>query len=218
MKLEPSGPFVTALLEMKLDPSTMFEWQKHTQEQSEVPHFMEFLEFIDLRARASEAIIRESQRRQYQSAPGKGSAPTRTSYAANIDINTSCVVCEGSKHPLYTCRKFRSLTAEQRMDVVRKNQLCYNCLQSGHFKPQCRPDQKCQKCRKPHHTLLHSLYDRDSEVRKSDEAGRDKKHSSSAGMDGSSTSHSSHISHSFPGGHGSALLMTFQVAVMTSDG
>ena len=47
---------------------------------------MECLEFIDLRARASEAIIREDQRRQYQAAPSKGSAPTRTSYAANIEM------------------------------------------------------------------------------------------------------------------------------------
>ena len=93
MKLEPSGAFITALLEMKLDQSTMFEWQKHTQEQSEVPHFMEFVGFIDLRARASEAIICEGQKRQYQAAPSKGTAPTIISYAANIDINTSCVVC-----------------------------------------------------------------------------------------------------------------------------
>ena len=104
------------------------------------------------------------------------------------------------------------------MDVVRKNQLCYNSLQPGHFKPQCRSEQKSLNCRKPQHTLLHSLYDRDSEARISDKAARDKIHSSSSGIGGASTSHSSHISHPVPGGHRSALLMTCQVAVMTSDG
>ena len=123
----------------------MFDWQTLTQGKSEVPHYMEFLEFVDLRARASEATIREGQRRQYQTVPNKGSAPTRTTYAANVDIKDSCVVCKAIKHPLYTCRKFRSLTPEQRMDVVRKNQLCYNCLKLGHFKPQCKSDQKMPK-------------------------------------------------------------------------
>lgn len=32
MDLEAPGPFVTSILELKLDPNTMFEWQKHTQE------------------------------------------------------------------------------------------------------------------------------------------------------------------------------------------
>ena len=144
--------------------------------------------------------------------------PTRTTYAANIDINTSSAVCERGKHPLYPCRKFRLLRVQQQMDVVRKNQLGYNCLQLGHFKPQCRSEQKCQKCRKPHHTLLHSLYDHDSDARISHEAGRHKKHSSLARIDGSSMSQSSHISHPIPGDHRSALLMMCQVAVMTSDG
>ena len=53
---DPSGPFVTLLIKMKLNQSTMFEWQKHTQENSDVPHYAEILEFINLRARASETV------------------------------------------------------------------------------------------------------------------------------------------------------------------
>ena len=59
MKYELSGAFVTALLEMKFDQSTWFEWQRHTQGEAYAPHFMEFLDFIDVRARASEAISLE---------------------------------------------------------------------------------------------------------------------------------------------------------------
>ena len=32
MEYEPSGPFITSALELKLDTNTMFEWQKHTVE------------------------------------------------------------------------------------------------------------------------------------------------------------------------------------------
>ena len=54
MRHEPSGAFITSLIEMKLDQLTMFEWQRHSQNQSDVPHYAEILEFINLRARASE--------------------------------------------------------------------------------------------------------------------------------------------------------------------
>ena len=52
-----SGGFVTALIEMKLDQNTMFEWQRHNQDQIDVPPFAELLEFIDLQAPASENTV-----------------------------------------------------------------------------------------------------------------------------------------------------------------
>ena len=36
---EPPQAFMTSLLEMKLDPTTMFEWQRHSQEQRDVPDY-----------------------------------------------------------------------------------------------------------------------------------------------------------------------------------
>ena len=41
MDYEPSGPFITSILELKLDTSTRFEWQKHSQGSSEVPPYQE---------------------------------------------------------------------------------------------------------------------------------------------------------------------------------
>ena len=85
MKYEPSGAFVTALLEMKLDRSTMFEWQRHTQENSDVPHYLDILEFIDLRARASEVVLREGPKSPLQPQHSKSSTQIRTSYVVNVD-------------------------------------------------------------------------------------------------------------------------------------
>ena len=113
MKYGQSGAFITALLEMKLDQSTMFEWQRHTQGKSDVPHLTEYLDFIDLRARASEAIAQEGQKRHSQAVSTKGNAQTKTTYTTSTDIDDSCIACSANKHPLYTCRKFRSLSLEQ---------------------------------------------------------------------------------------------------------
>ena len=48
MGQEPSSAFVTSVLELKLDTSTMFEWQKHSQDHRDVPDYHELLEFLDL--------------------------------------------------------------------------------------------------------------------------------------------------------------------------
>ena len=52
---DPPGPFITSLLELKLDAGTMFEWQRHSQTQADVPHYDDLLKFINLRAQASES-------------------------------------------------------------------------------------------------------------------------------------------------------------------
>ena len=57
MGYDPSGPFVTMLIKRKLYWSTLFEWQKHIQESSYLPHYADMLEFIDLRVGASEAVL-----------------------------------------------------------------------------------------------------------------------------------------------------------------
>ena len=95
MDCEPSGPFITCILELKLNASTNFEWQKFSQDLPGYPHDGKLLEFLNLRAQASEASTKKSYN------------------------------------------------------------LCVNCLHPGHFVKQCRSSNRCRKCQKSHHTLLH---------------------------------------------------------------
>ena len=85
MGYDSSGPFVTSLIEMKLDQSTLFEWQKLTQENSDVPHYAEILEFIDLRARASETVFREYPKPHFQVVPVKNTTGIMTTNVAIAD-------------------------------------------------------------------------------------------------------------------------------------
>ena len=48
MDYEPSCPFVTSILELKIDATAMFEWHRHSQDSTEVPHYTVLLEFLDL--------------------------------------------------------------------------------------------------------------------------------------------------------------------------
>ena len=154
MDSDPSGRFITSMLDLKLDPATMFEWQKCSQDSVEVPHYSSFLEFLNLRAQAAESTLPETKH-QHEGNSGRKSQGNRyfTSFAAHEQDN--CVVCKSEKHPLYACSKFKAMSQERIKTTIKNHELCMNCLKPGHFVRQCPSTHKCQKCQKPHHTLLH---------------------------------------------------------------
>ena len=130
MKYETFASLVTSILELKLDHTTMFEWQRHTQSSSTVPDINDLLEFLDLCARAGENAAWEGERKR-QVLPPERKAITRPSYTASVE--EYCVVCKMAKHPLYGCRVFYGLPHAQKMTIVRDSGLCLNCLRPGHF-------------------------------------------------------------------------------------
>ena len=145
MGYDSSGPFVMSLIKMKLNRSMTFEWQRNTQKSSDVPCDMKILEFIDWQARASEAVFHESPKHYSQPQPNKNSTQIGTVYVADVD--TACMLCGVGKHPLLVvCRKLRSVSPEQCMNLLWECQFCFSCLQSSHFALQCAFDHKCQKC------------------------------------------------------------------------
>ena len=154
---EPSGSFITSLLELKLDMTTMFEWQRHSQVSTDVPHYRELLEFIDLRARASESSLNDPGKKS--SNPSWKRGPTSSKpiafFMAGTDFSSNCVICKSEKHPLYMCPKFKSLNHEHKTSTLKSNSLCMNCMRPGHFVKNCKSLHRCRVCQKPHHTLLH---------------------------------------------------------------
>ena len=161
MKSDPDGSFVTSIVELKLDADTMFEWQKYSQDKAEVPHYQEILNFIDLRAQASETSLPASSKRYmkgdspvWRKSPASGK--TVTSFAANSEAaGNHCILCITDRHPLDVCPKFKAMSHKGKFSTVKDGNLCLNCLNSGHFAKQCKSSHKCKRCQRPHHTLLH---------------------------------------------------------------
>ena len=158
MKSEPDLSFVTSIIELKLDETTLFEWQKHSQEKvEEVPHYQDILDFIDLRAQASESFAGPSRKQNATS----GKKPTQSgrvaSFAANCESGgrSHCIICNSERHPLYACQKFKAMSHNEKLSTLKKKNMCLNCFGSGHFAKQCRSSHRCKKCQRPHHTLLH---------------------------------------------------------------
>ena len=161
MGYEPSGPFITSALELKLDDTTMFEWQKHSQSSTSVPHFQDLLDFINLRAQATESNLsdrnlsdRNAKKFRLETHHDKKKGGFIGSHAGSIDAR-ACLVCEADKHPLYACPKFKAMPHETKLSTLKAHNLCSNCLGSGHYWKKCNSIHKCKVCQKPHHTLLH---------------------------------------------------------------
>ena len=158
MDLEPSSPFITSIIELKLDADTMFEWQKHSQHATGVPPYQELLEFLDLRAQASESSMPERKMKGDISSLKGNHITTKsvTSFATNTsNQDFNCTLCKTEKHPLHSCLKFKSMSHEKKLSYLKVNEHCLNCLKIGHFVKQCKSLNRCRKCQRAHHTLLH---------------------------------------------------------------
>ena len=64
--------------------------------------------------------------------------------------------CNGN-HSLEKCNSFKDKNFDERVQVMRKAQLCFNCFKYGHIGVGCLAKSACeiQGCRRRHHTLLH---------------------------------------------------------------
>ena len=154
----PSGSFITSLLELKLDVNTMFEWQRHSQVSTDVPHYKDLLEFLNLRAQASEYSLSDTSKKSSRSDSFKKNvliSKSVASFAASADESSTCVLCKFEKHPMYYCPKFKSLSHGNKLSTLKSNGLCINCMRPGHYVKGCKSLHRCRVCQKPHHTLLH---------------------------------------------------------------
>ena len=83
---------------------------------------------------------------------------SETVNAAKHDKRTvKCPMCTRS-HPLYRCETFKSKPVEERHGFIKRNRICFNCINSiEHSSRSCKSSVRCQKPKfgKRHHTLLH---------------------------------------------------------------
>ena len=68
----------------------------------------------------------------------------------------ACPSCNGA-HGLLECRDFSNKSHEERIEVLRKNRICDNCFQKGHFAVGCAERAACtvDGCRRKHQTIIH---------------------------------------------------------------
>lgn len=105
------------MIELKLDATTMFEWQRHSQESTEVPPYTDLLDFLSLRAQASEThhpeVKKFTKGEVHTHKKGPHGKPV-ASFVGNASASTvNRILCEKDKHPLFVCPKFENLPHDQ---------------------------------------------------------------------------------------------------------
>ncbi|XP_057335401.1 uncharacterized protein LOC130674150 [Microplitis mediator] len=69
------------------------------------------------------------------------------------DLNNHCSACQQA-HYIAFCPSFSLLCYNDKMDIVRRERLCFNCL-GRHNLRKCKIPKDCKICDERHHTLLH---------------------------------------------------------------
>ena len=100
----------------------------------------------------------------------RATAPVRSG-SSQRSINREkhkCWICKVSTHWPDQCRKFQSLSIDERVKTIKDNHACFSCLKKAgrnHRESNCSRHKKCvktengQECQAYHHPLLHKTVD-----------------------------------------------------------
>ncbi|VVC31117.1 Hypothetical protein CINCED_3A009555 [Cinara cedri] len=163
----------------QLDKSSQ-EWQLR-RTGTELTKYTELMEFVSRHSIAlegAEALAsREDQVKDVNAgkeAIGKKfslRAPSKGALVVASEVIENCACCS-NKHKLYSCTKFKDLSVGDRIALVRRARLCFNCLHALHRSDQCKSKFNCYVCKGRHNTLLHYERQDESSVSK-DKSGED---------------------------------------------
>jgi len=139
----------------RLDQPSKELWEQSLKDSS-IPLYAEFLEFLEARARALAAGSTSTTQGKSQGTSRQDSRlPTRVSHVNHVNTTSKCSLCNSGDHMPFKCTAFGSMTAPERLEMVKKSHLCFNCLRPGHSSSSCSIKGTCQKCQRKHHTLIH---------------------------------------------------------------
>lgn len=135
---------ISFLIVDRLDRESKQQWELNIKS-GEIPPLKELIEFLDQRSRAL-ANLSSTRLTEFTS----NTSPSTRAVKVSSDTCPKC----GEKHFLNKCVDFiHNSTLDEKLSLVRDNDLCDNCLRSGHSSQQCRSG-GCHICGNRHHTLL----------------------------------------------------------------
>ncbi|OXA46198.1 Gag-Pol polyprotein [Folsomia candida] len=147
------------LMMMKMDSSSKELWEQSLND-SAIPTLKSFFDFLEQRARALAAsgtstTPKNASKSNNNYHGDKSRTPRSLVHVTATKSSNSCKCCDEPSHPIYRCEKFIQFPVQQRCEVTRKHNFCYNCLTEGHQVSKCTSNKGCRTCGGRHHTMLH---------------------------------------------------------------
>ncbi|XP_024873274.1 uncharacterized protein LOC112455532 [Temnothorax curvispinosus] len=139
--------FLVFMTVQKLDSESVKAWENKLGSSKIPPSWQELNEFLITRLFSLQAHeksqVGNTAKTHYQGTSGD-----------NASSNTSvCPICK-EKHFIVKCPKYINETIAQKLALIAKHKLCYNCL-GKHRVANCKVTKRCRTCSKKHHTTIH---------------------------------------------------------------
>lgn len=138
------GDFVLPIIKRKLPAPVRTQLRRQKDAFSIFRKFQNAL-FEEIQA------IQEGQETETQPTPEPKSSST---FLTRAQPAATCAFCKNS-HKAVECTKISD--HKLRLDIVNKNNLCYNCL-GPHSRNQCPSVFRCLVCNERHHSALHEAF------------------------------------------------------------
>ncbi|XP_011859112.1 PREDICTED: uncharacterized protein LOC105556623 [Vollenhovia emeryi] len=139
----------------RLDSESVKAWEHHLGSSKDPPTWDQFSTFLISRLLSLQAFEKSRPGKSANSAnqaSAKSHFQGRSKDSKAAKVNT-CTICS-SKHYIAQCPQYGSKTVPQRLAIITKHKLCYNCL-GPHRSSVCRVTKRCLKCGHKHHTSIH---------------------------------------------------------------
>ena len=151
----------------KLPDPLISRWSRtvtdHLDATHDYPQFEKFASFVEREARvacnpvSSFAAIKTSSATSHHKEEKSYKAHNlSTSIKEPKPSNQAkeCPYCKGS-HYLPNCSIFEKTDNEEKVTYIKRTNRCFGCLRTGHITKNCPSRHTCQRCKKPHPTVLH---------------------------------------------------------------
>jgi len=134
----------------RLDSESVKAWEHHLGPSKEPPTWSKFNEFLISRLLSLQAFEKSRTGKPSSTIPIIAKSHFQGKIKDNNSTKTnSCSLCS-----LNYIAQYISKSVQQRIAIINKHKLCYNCLGS-HRASSCRITKGCQKCAHKHHTTIH---------------------------------------------------------------
>ena len=156
----------------RLQPYVQSRWKRFAldtkKDKDAYPTLRQFVELVsDLALEANDPVYGKINIKQSNDQKPKmkhSSLHTSTSVGAKSPPTAPfkgkqerpCILC-GEAHRLWYCHKFKEMKVKDRLDLMKANDMCQNCLIRGHRAEDCRKPSVCsvEGCGKKHTKFLH---------------------------------------------------------------
>ena len=128
IKYDSLVAFMSLVIELKLDQSSMFAWQNQSGDHKKVPPYTALLEVLDLRAWTSENVTRKDDWKWNTSTH----EPKTFAKLYVSEVQDSCVMCKG-KHQLHKCKDFCTMPYEWKWPLLKGTPCVWTAWDQDNF-------------------------------------------------------------------------------------